>query len=582
MRPLFFVMSRLPSTPLGPGKPAPTIVLVGLFTLAVLAQPSQRGLTGFSPDTLKQERDAEARFQAGVSTDAMSNFHRRITRRPHVAGTAGSMEVAEGVRKALVEAGIDAQVHEYEVLLSTPASISVEVTAPTAVTSSVDEPADPNDPDSSHPELGPRYVAYSASSIAEAPVVYVNYGLPSDYARVKAAGVDVKGKIVIARYARSHRAVKIYTAEQNGAAGIIIYSDPADDGFTRGLAWPDGPWRAHFQIQRGNGKYSWFWHGDPLSPGFASTRDAKVLDEATAPTLPRIPAVVLAWSEATRVLGRLQGPPVPAGFQGGLPMTYRLGAGPVVVKLDVKMDQSRRPIRNVVGRIAGRDPNRWVVLGTHHDAWTFGGMDPGSGTTAVYEVARGLAALGKNGWTPARTIVFAFWDAEEFGLVGSTEYAEHFAQELREKAALYVNINTDLYMRGRFDGGGTPSLRDFLVEVTRDVPSFTGKGTVYDGWRADAWRGVPVERKRGREAGFEVELAALGGGADFVAFQDHLGLPTLQMEFDFEGSYGAYHSNYDTRSYVGRADTARFGSRSDFHCRRLGHQPPTTNHQPKR
>jgi N-acetylated-alpha-linked acidic dipeptidase len=212
------------------------------------------------------------------------------------------------------------------------------------------------------------------------------------------------------------------------------------------------------------------------------------------------------------------------------------------------MDQSRRPIRNVIARIVGRDPDRWVLLGTHHDAWTFGGMDPGSGLSAVFETARGLAALQKSGWTPARTIVFTIWDAEEFGLVGSTEYAEDLAKELREKAAVYVN--TDLYMRGRFDGGGTPSLRDFLVQVARDVPSFSRNGTVYDDWRADEWRRQSPERRRKGDAGFEVELAALGSGADFVAFQDHLGLPTLQMEFDFEGSYGTYHSNYDTRQYT--------------------------------
>jgi N-acetylated-alpha-linked acidic dipeptidase len=204
----------------------------------------------------------------------------------------------------------------------------------------------------------------------------------------------------------------------------------------------------------------------------------------------------------------------------------------------------------VIGRLRGRDPDRWVMLGTHHDAWTFGGMDPGGGLSAVFEVARALAALKKTGWTPERTIVFAFWDAEEFGLVGSTEYAEAFAKDLREKAVAY--INTDLYMRGRFDGGGTPSLRDFLVQVAKDVPAPTGTGSVYDGWRADAWRRLTPERRRGGDAGFEVELAALGSGADFVAFQDYLGLPTLQMEFDFEGSYGTYHSNYDTRWYVER------------------------------
>ena len=494
----------------------------------------------------------EQRFLDGVSAESISAMHRQVTEHPHIAGSARSMEVADRVRRALDAAGLQTEVREYMVLLSTPRSITVDIVSPAPESLAVREPADPRDPASADPELGPTFVAYSASGIVTAPVVYVNYGLPPDYARLAAAGVDVRGKIVIARYARSHRAVKLHTAEKAGAVGIVIYSDPADDGYARGLAWPDGPWRADFQAQSGNGKYSWFWHGDALTPGVGATSDARAMDPATAPTLPKIPAVVLSWKEASKILSKLEGPAVPSGsgFQGALPFTYRLGPGPVTVRLNVQMDASRRPIRNVIGKITGRDPDRWIVLGTHHDAWSFGGMDPGTGLGPTFEAARGLAALARSGWTPERTIVFAFWDAEEFGLIGSTEYAEAMQAELREKAIVY--INTDLSMRGHFDGGGTPSLRDFLVQVTRDVPHFDGGLSVYDHWRAEDWLRQPVERRRRGQDGFEVELAALGSGADFVAFQDFLGLPTLQMEFDFEGSYGPYHSNYDTRQYVER------------------------------
>jgi N-acetylated-alpha-linked acidic dipeptidase len=410
------------------------------------------------------------------------------------------------------------------------------------------EPANPLDPDSAHPELGPAFVAYSASGVVRAPVVYVNYGLPADYDKISAAGLDVRGKIVLARYAKSHRAVKIHTAQQHGAAAIIIYSDPADDGYAKGLTWPEGPWRADFQVQNGNGKYSWFWHGDPLSPGVGAQADSSVLDETKAPTLPRIPVLVLPSKEAAKILQRLRGPAAPAGFQGALPFTYRLGPGPSVVNMDIQMDQQRRPIRDIIARLPGRNPDRWVVLATHHDAWTFGGMDPGSGTSAVYETARALAAMSKQGWKPDRSIVFAFWDAEEFGLVGSTEYAEAFERELREKAVAY--INTDLFMRGHFNGGGTPSLRDFLVQVAKDVPAPDGHGTVYDDWRATTWQKQPPARRRQGSKDYEVDLAALGSGADFVAFQDFLGLPTLSMQFDFDGSYGTYHSNYDSRFFV--------------------------------
>jgi N-acetylated-alpha-linked acidic dipeptidase len=507
-----------------------------LLAVATAARQNTNGLLGFSPAAAQRERDAERRFQQQVSTETMSAIHRDVTRTPHVAGTPASLEVADVIRRRLEDAGVATEVHDYRVWLSTPKHISVEIVAPSREPIVVNEPANDTDADSAHRDLSPGFVAYSASGTVEANVVYVNYGLPSDYSRVAAAGVDVQGKIVVARYGRSHRAVKLHTAQQAGAAGIVIYSDPADDGFARGDVWPTGPWRADFQIQRGNGKYSWFWHGDPLTPGVAATESASNLDPASAPTLPRIPAVVIAHREASKILSRLAGPAVPSGFQGGLPFTYHLGPGPIAIKLDVAMDDGRRPIRNVIGRIDGRQRDRWVILGTHHDAWTFGGMDPGTGIAAVFEVARGLAALRKTGWMPERTILFAFWDAEEMGLVGSTEYAEALQQELREKAVVYVN--TDLYMQGRFDGGGTPSLRDFLVEVARDVPSWTGRGSVYDGWRG--------------KRDVEVDLAALGSGADFVAFQDYLGLPTLQMEFDFEGSYGTYHSNYDTRWYAER------------------------------
>ncbi|MGH9174533.1 MAG: CocE/NonD family hydrolase, partial [Vicinamibacterales bacterium] len=520
--------------------------------LPVVPRQSSQTPLGSSPTGAAASREIEQRFLSSVSTDSISTIHRQVTEHPHIGGSLRSMEVADRLRRALEAAGLRTELREYVVHLSTPRSVKVDIVSPIAESLVVREPASPQDPDGAHPELGPAFVAYSASGTVTGPVVYANYGLPPDYARLAAAGVDVRGKVVMARYARSHRAVKIHTAEKAGAAGIIIYSDPADDGYARGLPWPDGPWRADFQAQSGNGKYSWFWHGDPLTPGVGATPGARALDPAAAPTLPKIPAAVLPWKEASKILSRLTGPAVPSGsgFQGALPFTYRLGPGPVTVRLDVRMDASRRPIRNVIGKITGRDPDRWIMLGTHHDAWSFGGMDPGTGLAPTFEVARGLAALARSGWTPERSIIFAFWDAEEFGLIGSTEYAEAMQAELREKAIVYVN--TDLSMRGRFDGGGTPSLRDFVVQVTRDVPHFDGDGSVYDRWRSDEWLRQPLERRRRGLDEFEVELAALGSGADFVAFQDFLGLPTLQMEFDFEGSYGPYHSNYDTRQFVER------------------------------
>jgi N-acetylated-alpha-linked acidic dipeptidase len=465
---------------------------------------------GFTAAAFSRQRAVESRYSAAVSTTSISDTHRALTRRPHRAGTEGSRQVADYVARELERAGLDVEVTEYLAYLSEPRSVQVELVAPSREPLAVMEPADPRDPDTAHPELDPGFIAYSPSADVTAPVVFVNYGLPADYAALNAAGVEVTGRIVLARYGRSHRAVKVYTAEQAGAAAIILYSDPADDGVARGAAWPDGMWRAPDFLQRGNAKYSWFWHGDPLTPGDAATQDAPRLSPESAPTLPKIPVAVLSAREAEKI--------------------WRYGAGTAVVRLRLDMRGERKPIRNVIGRIRGAsEPDRWVILGTHHDAWTFGGIDPGSSAAVVLEVARGLARLQRAGWRPARSLLFAFWDAEEYGLIGSTEFAEDRARELQERAVVY--INSDMYTRGRLVAGGVPSLRDFVAEIVRDSAATAPVAPV-----------APVAS----------ELNALGSGADFVAFQDHLGVPTLTLEFLFDGGYGfgAYHSAYDTRFYM--------------------------------
>ena len=418
---------------------------------------------GYSTQAFTREAELEHRFRRGVSPQRISDYHRAVTRTPHMAGTEASAAVADSLRRFLTGAGLEVEVREYQAYLSHPRDVAVSIVAPETIELRVAERSSPLDPDTRDARLGPAFVAYSASGDVTAPVVYVNYGLPADYAQLAARGVNVRGLIVLARYGKSHRAVKLFTAEQHGATGVLIYSDPADDGFVRGDTWPGGYWRTSEQMQRGNAKYSWFWHGDPLTPGVAATTVAARLDAARAPTLPHIPAAVLSWGEARKVLERLTGAEAPAPFRGGLPLTYRLGGGTVRVRLHVQMDAGLRTIRDIIARVPGaRQRDRSVLLGTHHDAWTFGGVDPGTGTAALLELARGLGALRKAGWTPQRTISIAFWDAEEFGLIGSTEYAEERQRELRDGTICY--INTDLYMNGRFDAGGVPSLRDFLVQ----------------------------------------------------------------------------------------------------------------------
>ncbi len=444
--------------------------------------------------------DPEARFSAEVSATRLSEFHEKLTERPHRAGTDGGRAVADYLVETLTEAGLEVEVHEYFPYLSSPRSVQIARLLPTPLSINTREPADPRDPTSSHPELEPGFVGYSASGTVTGDVVYVGYGLPADYEELD---VDVRGKIALARYGRSHRAVKVHTAQEKGALGVILYSDPEDDGAGRGLTWPEGPWRGDEQIQRGNAKFSWFWHGDPLTPGEPATRDARRLSPKTAPTLPSIPVAPISAREAAKL--RVPG---------------------ATVRLSVTMNDGETAIRNVIAKIPGTEvPERWVMLGTHHDAWTFGGVDPGSAAASLLEVARALQASTDTGWRPRRSIVFAFWDAEEYGLVGSTEFAEDHIEELREKVAVY--INTDMYNGTRLVAGGTPTLQDFVETLVADMPE--------------------IEL-------VQEELNALGSGADFVPFQDYVGLPTLSLEFLFEGGwgFGTYHSNYDSRYWMTR------------------------------
>jgi hypothetical protein len=466
--------------------------------LPVVAREAERPATGFTPDAYRSIREAEASFVSRISRARIAEFHRRLTERPHRSGTQGARAVAEYLAATLGESGLEVEVTEYDAYLSAPRNLSVEMLAPVAQPLFLDEPSDPRDPSSFHPELEPGFIAYSGSGSVSGEVVYAGYGLPSDY-----EGVDVSGKIALVRYGKSHRAVKVATAEEEGAIGILIYSDPSDDGAGKGDVWPEGPNRAPDQLQRGNAKLSWFWHGDPLTPGVPALPGAERLDPKTAPTLPRIPALPLSAREAGKILESID--------QG------------VRVRIDVAMDDGVSPIRNVVARVRGRsEPERYVLLGTHHDAWTFGGIDPGSAAAVLMEVAHGLASMAREGYRPERSIVFAFWDAEEYGLVGSTEFAEDRIQELRERAVAY--INTDMYNGDRLSAGGTPTLRDFVRELARDVPGVE-----------------PPD-----------DLNALGSGADFVPFQDFVGLPTLSLELLFPGgwSFGTYHSNYDDRYWM--------------------------------
>lgn len=534
---------------------------VATVTVMASAAPAlaQRGLLGYDAANAAREHAAEERFRSRVRADSIAALHLPLTRRPHPAGSAGSQEVIAYLRRTLQGFGLEVEAHEYQAWLSHPKRVRVTRTAPSERALAVHEPGMADDPTSSHPELADAFVAYSASGDVSGELVYANYGLPADFASLAERGVEVRGRIAIARYGRSHRAVKVFAAQEAGAVALILYSDPADDGFARGSAWPTGYWRGEQMPQRGNAKLSWYFHGDPLTPGVAATATAQRLMPGNAPTLPRIPVVALAWGEAQHLLSALGGPVAPTEWRGALPIGYRLGPG-ASARVEVALDDGLRPITNVVARLRGTTtPERTVMLGTHHDAWTFGGVDPGTGAAALLEVGRVLGTMAREGWRPARSIALAFWDAEEYGLVGSTEYAEQWRRQLQEQLLVYVN--TDMYMRGRFDAGGVPSLRDFIVDVATDVPALpeaseapTTRRSVLDGWRASEWGRLGASQRPASPERFVPELKALGSGADFVPFQDHLGVPTLSIEFIGANGYGfgTYHSSFDSRAYVER------------------------------
>jgi N-acetylated-alpha-linked acidic dipeptidase len=380
-----------------------------------------------------------------------------------------------------------------------------------------------------------------------APVVYVNYGMPEDYRELAHLGVSVEGKIAIARYGRGYRGIKAKLAEEHKAAALILYSDPQDDGYAAGDPYPRGPWRPMSGIQRGSIVYTQIYPGDPLTPGVAATPDARRLAPSDAAALPRIPTMPISARDAGVILASLGGRHVPRGWQGALPFTYHVGPGDAEVHMKLAMDYAQRPLYNVIARLRGAMDDEWVLLGNHHDAWVFGAADPGSGTAAMLETARALGELARAGWKPRRTIVICAWDGEEPGLLGSTAWVEANRAELQAKAVAY--INTDVGVSGpNFTASATPSLKELLRDVARDVPDPNTGLRVYDVWQEHAAR--PREETSGTarpaprvDLSGQAPVGALGAGSDFCAFFDRAGIPSLDVAFG--GDYGVYHSLYD-------------------------------------
>ncbi|HEV2763251.1 MAG TPA: M28 family metallopeptidase [Pyrinomonadaceae bacterium] len=540
--------------------------LVGATT--TLAQQTRdaarNAFEGFTPDEAEAQRSLEERFRAVPAPASAREHLRRLTAEPHVAGTREDYRTALYVRDQLRRAGLSAELREYEVLLAYPRRPSiVELVAPRRERLRLRESALPQDPTSSHPRVVPLFNGYSASGDVTAPLVYVNYGLPEDYEALKRLGVDVRGRIVIARYGRSFRGVKAKVAEQNGALGLIIYSDPADDGYMQGVVYPEGPWRPESSAQRGSVQYIFDYPGDPLTPGVAAVPGAPRIPRSQATNLPRIPVQPISYGDARRLLEPLRGPLRPRGFQGGLPFPYHVGGNERVrVRLKTDMSYETRPIWNVEARVEGaQEPDRWVVLGNHRDAWVFGAVDPNSGTSAMLEVGRGLGELLKRGWRPRRTIILCSWDAEEYGLIGSTEWAEEHAAELREKAVAYVNMDAAV-SGSNFGAASVPSLWKLVRGATRDVRDPRTRKSVYEAWQQRARESQPEAELTDAQAGSDTPIAearigALGSGSDYTPFLQHLGVPSLDMGFG--GDYGVYHSVYDSFNWMAKHGDPTFG-----------------------
>jgi N-acetylated-alpha-linked acidic dipeptidase len=526
--------------------------IAGIIILCLLVPPpaqSQQapGIRGFAPSTAGAEREREHRFHAVPSPDNLREYMQTIAAEPHHAGSPGSRKVADYIVAKFKSWGLNAVIEPSEALMPFPVERVLELVSPDRYVAALKEPVVLADPDSGDAGQLPTFNAYSADGDVTADLVYVNYGTPEDYEQLAKLNVDVKGKIVLARYGRSWRGIKPKAAWEHGALGCIIYSDPRDDGYFQGDVYAEGAWRPGAGVQRGSVMDMPIHPGDPLTPGWGAEPGGRRLDRAESRTLLKIPVLPISYDDVLPLLRNLKGAVAPESWRGALPVTYHVGPGPAKVHLKLAFDWQVRPLYNVIVRIDGSAyPDQWIIHGNHHDAWVNGASDPTSGNVALMETARGLAELLKTGWKPKRTIVIASWDGEEWGLLGSTEWAEKHRDELAAKAVTY--INSDSSGKGWLSMGGSHSLEAFVNEVARDVPDPRGKGkSVLDAKRARLLEQAPSDAARAAiNSRTLIPIDALGSGSDYTVFLDHLQVASLDLGFGGDGGGGVYHSVYDT------------------------------------
>lgn len=544
------------------------IASTSLVLLAASAASSaDSGLFGFRPDEVAAQQALEQRFDAQLKPAELRDWLKTLSSEPNQVGSPHDKANAEMVRDLFKQWGWDAQIETFEVLYPTPKQHTLEMVEPTKFVASLKEPPIPGDETSARTSGAlPPYNVYGADGDVTADLVYLNYGMPDDYKDLARRGIDVKGKIVIARYGGGWRGLKPKLAQEHGAVGCIIYSDPQNDGYGPGDVYPKGGWRPAEGVQRGSVADLTLYSGDPLTPGVGATKNAKRLPIDKAQTILKIPVLPISYGDAQPLLAALQGPVVPTGWRGALPITYHFGPGPAKVHLAVSSDWSLKTLYDVIARIPGASrPDEWIVRGNHRDGWVFGAWDPLSGHVVMMAEAKAIGALLKTGWKPRRTLVYASWDGEEPGLLGSTEWAEEHGDELQRKAVLY--LNSDENSRGFLGAGGSHSLQKFLNNVSADVKDpETGVSTqarlrarlMTEGYE----KGASVEdRKNAKVAasGADLPIEALGSGSDFTPFMQHLGITTLNIEYGGESDQaGVYHSDYDTFEHYVRFGDPQF------------------------
>ncbi|MCB0490278.1 MAG: M28 family peptidase [Cyclobacteriaceae bacterium] len=534
-------------------------LLVLLMILIANLGFSQKSILGFTDEGAKAEFALEEKFDSYLKTSNIDQWMKHLTGRPHHLGSAMGKQYAEWMRDQFRSWGYEAEVETYKVLFPTPKVRVLEMVGPTRFKAKLVEPALKEDGTSGQlKEQLPTYHGFSADGDVTAELVFVGYGVPSDYDELEKLGIDVKGKIVIAKYGGSWRGIKPKVAQEKGAIGCIIYSDPEDDGYFQGDVYPKGPFRPGLGAQRGSVLDLPVRPGDPLTPNIGATEEAKRIERAQADNLISIPVLPIGYDDAEPLLKALGGPVAPEYMRGSMPLTYHVGPGPARVHLNLAFDWKLVDCHNVIAKMKGSElPDEWVIRGNHHDAWVNGASDPISGMVALMEEARAVSELVKTGWKPKRTIIYCGWDGEEPGLIGSTEWAEHHAQELQQKTVAY--INSDGNGRGFLYAQGSHTLEQLVSDVARDVTDpQTGVSILERRKSALAANTSSTKAKKEIINSPSMTISALGSGSDYTPFIQHLGIPALNIGFGGENEGGEYHSIYDSYDHFKRFKDPKF------------------------